>query len=130
MVRYLDLQVCRLHHLHRMTQEAQYESLEAEKQALRNHWRECSDDPPGLAVLAVLRAVRSLPPLTKSSAGAWARQGIVPLILATDARDYPKCDHAALEQIARQRGVKSIATFKSRLLAAVIPTLKSMARPG
>jgi hypothetical protein len=81
-------------------------------------------------VLAVLRAVRSLPPLTKSNAGEWARKGIVPLILATDARDYTRCDHAALEQIARQRGVKSVATFKSRLLAVVILTLKSMARPA
>jgi hypothetical protein len=52
------------------------------------------------------------------------------LILATDARDWKNCDESALKKIAGQKGVKSRATFKSRLLAAVAATLRRLARPA
>jgi hypothetical protein len=35
-----------------------------------------------------------------------------------------------LQKIAKQKGVKSRATFKSRLLAAVTATLRRLARPA
>jgi hypothetical protein len=54
----------------------------------------------------------------------------VPLILVTDARDFKNCTEPVLQAIARQKGVKSKATFKSRLLAAVTATLRRLARPA
>jgi hypothetical protein len=54
----------------------------------------------------------------------------VPLILVTDGRDYENCSEPVLQKIAKQKGVKSQATFKSRLLAAVTATLRRLARPA
>jgi hypothetical protein len=71
-----------------------------------------------------------LPPLTKATATEWTEKVIVPVIMATDARDWKNCDEPALLRIAKQRGVKSRATFKSRLLAAVSATLRRLARPA
>ena len=130
MVLYLDQLVYRLHHIYKLTRAADYPSLDAENKSLKSYWWEGSDDPPNDDGLAALRAMRKLPPLTKITAPDWAKTSVVPLILATDARDYKKCEEPALKQIARQNGVKSQATFRSRMLAAVIPTLTSMARTG
>lgn len=80
--------------------------------------------------MQILRAVRDLPPLTKATVTPWAEKAVVPLILATDARDWKNCTEAVLQKIARQKGVKSRATFKSRLLAAVSATLRRLARPA
>ena len=52
------------------------------------------------------------------------------MILITDARDYAHCTEPVLQKIAQQKGVKSRATFKSRLLAAVAATLHRLARPA
>jgi hypothetical protein len=68
--------------------------------------------------------------LTKATAAQWAEKAIVPLILANDARDYANCTEPVLQRIAKQKGVKSRATFKSRLLAAVTATLRRLARPA
>jgi hypothetical protein len=108
----------------------QFESLEREQHWLRPDWWDWPDDPPGVEILAPLRAARRLPPLTKATVKLWAEKVIVPYILATDAVDYANCAEPALQQIAKQRGVKSKATFKSRLLAAVTATLRRLARPA
>ena len=71
-----------------------------------------------------------MPPLTKATANEWAKKALVPLILATDARDWKNCEEPVLQRIAKQKGVKSRATFKSRLLAAVSATLRRLARPA
>lgn len=130
MVRYLDPLVYRVHHIHRVTCRTRYESIESEERALRSLWWEFVEEPPGEDVLSALRSIRKLPSLTKTTAAEWARKCLVPLILATDARDYRSCKEEALRRISKQRDVKSAAIFKSRLLAAIIPTLKAMARPG
>ncbi len=130
MVRYLDPLVCRVNYVRELTLNKEYESLEAEHKALRGWWRDTSGDMPDEATLKVLQIARKLPPLLKSTARVWASQALVPLILVTDAKDHRKCDHAALRQVASQRGVKSRAIFKSRLLATIIPTLTGMARAG
>jgi hypothetical protein len=54
----------------------------------------------------------------------------VPLILANSACDFKSGVEPVLQNIARQKGVKSRATFKSRLLAAVTATLRRLARPA
>jgi hypothetical protein len=130
LVRYLDPLVYRLHSFFNITRGREYDSEEAEKKDLATYWRHWTEDLPGDQVIKVLRDVRRLPPLTKSTAHEWAKKAVVPLILATDALNYSNCTQPALKAIAGQRGVKSPATFKSRLLAAVIPTLRSMARPA
>jgi hypothetical protein len=78
----------------------------------------------------VLRVACLLPPLTKATAAHWAEKAIVPLILVTDARDWTNCTEPVLQAIRKQKGVKSRATFKSRLLAAVAATLRRLARPA
>jgi len=130
MVRYLDSMVCHLDYVRGMTGSTKYASVETEKEPLRQWWRDGSVDEPKDAVLEILRVARGLPPLTKATAREWAKKVIVPLVLAGDGSDYRSCKEKALQQVAKQTGVKSQATFKSRLLAAVAPTLTSMARPG
>ena len=43
---------------------------------------------------------------------------------------WANCTEPVLQKIAGQKGVKSRATFKSRLLSAVSATLKRLARPA
>jgi hypothetical protein len=93
-------------------------------------WWTRREDCPNDDVLSVIHAARLLPPLTKATAGQWADKAIVPLILATDAHDWKNCTEPVLQKIAGQKGVKSKATFKSRLLAAVSAALKRLARPA
>ena len=130
MVRYLDPLI---HRLHSFVWDCAYlensESPEADKFMARE-WSKWPEELPGEDVMLVLRLVGQLPPLTKATAVQWAEKAIVPLILATDARDWKKCAEQALQAIARQKGVKSRATFKSRLLAAVSATLRRLARPA
>ncbi len=76
---------------------------------------------PGDEVVTALRAVPQLPPLTKATTVEWAEKAFVPVIMATDARDYANCTEPALQRIAKQRSVKSRATFKSRLLGRFRP---------
>lgn len=130
LVRYLDPLIIRLHSLwcNRKSQECKSDA--EEKESLSRYWWEWPEEKPDDELLEILRAARLLPPLTKATAAQWAEKAIVPLILATDARDYANCAEPVLQKIGKQKGVKSRATFKSRLLAAVTATLRRLARPA
>ena len=130
LVRYLDPLICQIHYVQRMTSYSTRETEEKERESLGFWWRDVQDEQPSDEVVAALRAVPQLPPLTKATAVEWAEKAIVPLILVTDARDYENCTEPVLQKIAKQKGVKSKATFKSRLLAAVTATLRRLARPA
>ncbi len=128
LVRYLEPIMQRLYPFYLSTVDEHYASPVKEAEALTRAWWQWPETLPDAEMLLILRATRRLPPLTKATALAWAEVALVPLILATDARDYRTCTEPALKNIARQRGVKSPATFKSRLLAAVTATLRRLAR--
>jgi hypothetical protein len=130
MVRYLDPLIYRLNVTCQETKDIQFKSVREEQYFLYMTWWTQREDCPNEDVLAVIHAARLLPPLTKATAIEWAEKAIVPLILATDARNYTNCDEPVLQKIAKQKGVKSRATFKSRLLAAVAATLRRLARPA
>jgi hypothetical protein len=130
LVRYLDPLIYRLHIMRSEIGDRQFDSVRDEQRWLCPTWWSWPDKPPSEEELAALRAARQLPPLTKATAMRWAEKAIVPLILATDARDYTTCTEPVLQKIAKQKGVKSRATFKSRLLAAVTATLRRLARPA
>lgn len=130
LVRYLDPLIYRLNVTCQETRDIQFKSVQDEQHFLYMTWWTRQENCPGEDVLAVIHAARLLPPLTKATAAQWAEKAIVPLILATDARDWKNCDEPALLKIAGQKGVKSRATFKSRLLAAVMATLRRLARPA
>ena len=79
----------------------------------------------------VLAEAPELPALRKSTAVEWAEKLVVPFIMATDAatiEDIQK--HRALSAIWKQTRVKSLKTFRSRLLDAVRKELPRMARKG
>jgi hypothetical protein len=130
LVRYLDPLIYRLHSFYCDSADLEFESTEKENESIGISWRQWPEDLPGEDILQVLRAARRLPPLTKVTAAQWAEKAIVPLVLVTDARDYANCTELVLQKVARQKGVKSRATFKSRLLAAVTATLRRLARPA
>ena len=130
LVRYLDPLINRLHGVCRETRNMQFESIEQEQHLLYRMWWSWPKDRPNEEVIAVIHAARLLPPLTKATAAQWAEKALVPLILVTDARDYTNCTEPVLKKISEQKGVKSRATFKSRLLAAVTATLQRLARPA
>jgi hypothetical protein len=130
LVRYLDPLIFRLNAACQQTRDKKFESVMDEQYFLYMTWWTREENCPNEDVLAVIHAARLLPPLTKATAAQWAEQAIVPLILVTDACDWKNCDEPVLQRIARQKGVKSRATFKSRLLAAVIATLRRLARPA
>jgi hypothetical protein len=130
LVRYLDPLIYRLNFTCQETRDKKFESVQDEQHFLYMTWWTREENRPSEDVLAVIHAARLLPPLTKATAAKWAEKAIVPLILVTDARDYENCTEPVLQKIARQKGVKSKATFKSRLLAAVTATLRRLARPA
>jgi len=90
--------------------------------------REVEGDQP--KVIDAVKRSLSLRELRKNNAAEWARVAIVPYIIARDAREAATCAEPALRTIWNQNGVKSPATFKSRLMPQVVRTLKSLARPG
>jgi hypothetical protein len=128
MVAYLLPLIERLHCVWHVVRREQYESVAKEKERLAHLWRSWPEKTPGDEVLDALCGVRLLAPLTKKTAHGWAKTVLVPLIMATDARDWNHCAEPMLRNIAEQKGVKSRATFKSRLLAAVSHTLQGLAR--
>ena len=131
MVRYLEPIIRRLHTVrYYHDPDRKFESIAEENEFLGRFWWQWPEASPGEDILKVLRATCLLPPLTKATAATWAEKAIVPLILATDARDWKNCKEPVLQRIAKQKGVKSRATFKSRLLAAVTATLRRLARPA
>ncbi len=130
LVRYLDPLIRRIHIMREEMGDQEYKSVEGERSLLLHVWWWWPDESPGHEELTALRAARELPPLTKATTAQWVEKAIVPLILATDARDWKNCTEPVLQRIAKQNGVKSRATFKSRLLAAVAATLRRLARPA
>jgi hypothetical protein len=136
LVRYLDPIICRLQSfcfdgaIYYGIGGKEFESVEQENESIRRTWRQWPEDFPGEDIVQILRVARHLPPLTKATAIEWAEKAIVPLILVTDACDWANCTQPVLQKIAEQKGVKSRATFKSRLLAAVSATLRRLARPA
>jgi len=130
LVQYLDPLIRRMHIMCEELGDLQFKSVETERSLLLHVWWWWPDEKPGEEELAALRAARQLPPLNKATAIEWAEKALVPLILATDARDWKNCKEPVLQRIAKQKGVKSRATFKSRLLAAVTATLRRLARPA
>ena len=71
-----------------------------------------------------------MPPLTKDTSDKWCGEVLVPLIMLSDAGvGEASCKEPALRAIWRQSGVKSQATFRSRLLTKVRQTLRSLAPP-
>lgn len=91
-------------------------------------WREDYEPEPNKEVVAVLKSAVALPPLTKETSDRWSKEAIVPLIMVLDAKTPAKCAEPALQTIWKQKGVKSLATFRSRLLTSVRQTLRSLAR--
>jgi hypothetical protein len=80
---------------------------------------------------SILQLAVRMPPLTKGTSIEWGRRVLIPLIMLSDAgTDEISCREPSLKAIWRQRGVKSLATFKSRLLTKVRQTLRSLARPS
>ncbi len=136
LVQYLDPIIYRLHTfcfggaVDAGSASREFESPEAENKSIAIRWRQWPEDFPAEDIVKVLSVARRLPPLTKATAAQWAEKAIVPMILITDARDYAQCTEPVLQKIAKQKGVKSRATFKSRLLAAVAATLRRLARPA
>jgi hypothetical protein len=130
LVQYLEALIYRIHEVRWEVGDRQFDSLKAEQDWLCGTWWSLADGRPSEVEMAALRAAWQLPVLTKATAAQWAEKAVVPLIMATDAHDYQKCTKPALQAIARQKGVKSKATFKSRLLSAVTATLRRLARPA
>jgi len=130
LVRYLDPLVCKINYVRGFTAKQANESPEKERENLRFWWSDGLEHRAGDEVVEALRNVPQLPSLTKVTVGEWAEKALVPVILATDARDWKNCEEPALKRIAKQAGVKSRATFKSRLLSAVASTLRRLARPA
>jgi hypothetical protein len=130
MVRYLDAWILRLHEVRCEAGWREFKSAEAEREQLRRLWWEWPKPLPAAEVVDLLYAAVRLPPLTKATAKTWAETALVPLILATDARDAANCSEPVLRRIWNQKGVKSRATFKSRLRSAVTATLRRLARVG
>ena len=130
MVKYLDPLISQICYIRSMASFSDNKTEEEERKSLGFWWRDARGEHPTDEEVAALRAARRLPPLTKATAAQWAEKAIVPLILVTDARDFANCTEPVLQKIAKQKGVKSKATFKSRLLAAVAATLRRLARPA
>ncbi|MFN0066052.1 MAG: hypothetical protein ACKVYV_00300, partial [Limisphaerales bacterium] len=119
-----------LHDLREATAGLSYGSVAQEDLDLQIHWWTAGHESAGPEVLTLLRAARRMRPLTRRTAPAWAKRVLVPLLLATEARDHRHCARPWLRDVAHQTGVKSRAIFRSRLLAKVIPILAGMARPA
>ena len=130
LVRYLDPLIFQICYVRRMASYSTHVTEEKGRESLGFWWRDVQEEIPGDEVVAALHAVPQLPPLTKATAIEWAEKSVVPVIMATDASDWKNCMEPVLQRIAKQKGVKSRATFKSRLLAAVSATLRRLARPA
>ena len=130
LVRYLDGWVFKLNYVWEMVKYATYTTPDEERKALQTWLWDVLDELPTDEQLEVALLIKHLPLLTKATAIEWVEKVVVPLIMCTDAGDWKNCREPALQTISRQRGVKSRATFKSRLLSAVSATLRRLARPA
>lgn len=127
MVRLLDPLLVRLCHLreHVLKQGGKFQFTAA---SLCGHWGDSFDEEPNEMEIQALQRLSDLPSLNKSSAKVWATQVVVPVILATHNTQRGQCTELVLRNIWQHRAVKSSATFRSRLEAAVISYLRRMAR--
>ncbi len=130
LVRYLDPLVCQIHYVRQMATYSPDKTKEKERESIKFWLQDVQNEIPADEAVTALLDVPHLPPLTKATAIEWAEKAVVPLILVTDARDWKNCAEPVLQKIAKQKGVKSQATFKSRLLSAVAATLRRLARPA
>jgi hypothetical protein len=131
MVRYLDNLIPRMNLLRENCRR--HKTTEA-RDIL--HWwqmnrsRGQNETEPSQATLQVLRRLKDLPTLTKSTAAEWTKKTVVPLVLTTDAHGSGPYAERAIEQIRQQRDIKSRAIFQSRLESKIAKTLRSLAKPG
>ena len=91
-------------------------------------WWDRGEEPPTAEMLAILKRVPALPPLTKKTAREWSLKVIVPYIMMTDGVMKDTCKIQALCNIWNHKSVKSQATFRSRLHSAVTDTLQRFGR--
>jgi len=129
LVRYLLALIARLDSLRRHLGDHIYPTLGDEQTMLLEVWWFLPEEPPGESVIAPLRRARQFSDLNQATASQWAREVIVPLILATDALDYQHCADPALQTIARDPQVTDAPTFQACLLTAVDATLPQIVRP-
>ena len=129
MVRYLN-EVVWLFHCVRDYVAAIKSWCPDETQAVQQYFSGSEEETLQPKVIEAVRSCISLPELRKSNAPDWARVAVLPYVIARDARGPATCMEPALKAIWNQNGVKSPATFKSRLMPQVIRTLTSLARPG
>ncbi len=131
MGRYLTDWVERVHYF-RIDLTAYREAAERQQNpddaAVRRYWQVEGENPPTAEMEAVLRSLPDLPRLTKATSDDWAKRALVPLIMLTDAKTEATCTEPVLKKIWQQKGVKSAATFRSRLLSKVAQTLRPLAR--
>jgi hypothetical protein len=131
LLRYLDPLVYRLHVLRKVLIETeQTRGHEDFKGRLSPIWWDYLDKPPTPEVVAILKEVPALPPLTQKEACKWSSEVIVPIIMAEDAGTAETCKIQALRSIWNHKSVKSRATFQSHLHSAVTDTLQRFARRG
>ena len=115
----IDLTACR---------EAAERRQKRDDDAVRRCWQVEGENPPTAEMEAVLRTLPDLPRLTKATSDDWTKRALVPLIMLTDAKTEATCTEPVLKKIWQQKGVKSAATFRSRLLSKVTQTLRPLAR--
>lgn len=98
---------------------------------LRKEWINGARRPHSSELKSLLELAVRMPLLTKATSDDWSRRVVVPLIMLCDAGcDEATCNEAALKTIWRHGAVKSVATFRSRLLTNVRQTLRSLAKPA
>ena len=131
LLHYIEPLIWRLHVLRQILIEtAETRKGEEFVRRIYGFWWEFPDSEPSPEILAILRLVPNLAPLTQKTAREWSRKVIVPLIMLDDAGTRETCEEPALRHIWQHRAVKSRATFQSRLHSAVVDTLKRFGRPG
>jgi hypothetical protein len=82
---------------------------------LRTVWYDYPEPAPTEGVVELLRLARQLPWLTRETAAVWTERVMVPLILATDARDYRQCADEGLRAVAKDARVTDEETFENCL---------------
>lgn len=87
-----------------------------------------AEDKAKPEIAEALRGILEVEQLTKATVGAWTTKVLVPVIMFLDAKTAETCEEPALKNIWNHRGVKSAATFKSRLHTQVSQTLMRYAR--
>ena len=134
MGRYLTQWVLRLHEFRlsmRFTRHGFSSGGKPNEKMIRRFWPQANEPEPGPEVVAVLRVALQIESLTKATSDEWSKRVLVPMIMLSDAGlDERTCRVPVLQTIWKQKGVKSIATFRSRLLSTVCQLMRKRARPA